>query len=266
MELVTKEYLEDNIKTYDTYRGLNKIGSANGIATLDANGKVPVAQIPSGIANDVTYNNNTVTSLVAGTNTSMSISNGALTINSTAATSTDITNAINALDVSDSAVSGKYVSAVSETNGKITVTRANLPTGLPSYSSSNKGKVLKVNSNGNGVEWGDAPSSGNKGSIVSISELGVNSNDPQNKVSFTITFHTDYNKVLIENGTTFTISPIEGVNNSKLLNMSANGTRKITPLGDNHKIGDTVLINISNFQAGTSADDSATANLYYWYL
>ena len=44
------------------------------------------------------------------------------------ATSSDITNAIAALDVSDTAQSGKYVSAVSEVDGKITVTRADLPT------------------------------------------------------------------------------------------------------------------------------------------
>lgn len=40
---------------------------------------------------------------------------------------TAITNAINALDVSDTAEANKYVSAVSETNGKISVTRASLP-------------------------------------------------------------------------------------------------------------------------------------------
>ena len=39
-----------------------------------------------------------------------------------------VKSAIDALDVSDSAVSGQYVSAVSETDGKISVTRANLPT------------------------------------------------------------------------------------------------------------------------------------------
>ena len=38
-----------------------------------------------------------------------------------------ITTAINSLDKADTAVEGKYVSAVSETNGVITVTRANLP-------------------------------------------------------------------------------------------------------------------------------------------
>lgn len=44
------------------------------------------------------------------------------------ATSKAANAAIGALDVTDTAVSGKYVSAVSETDGKITVTRADLPT------------------------------------------------------------------------------------------------------------------------------------------
>ena len=42
--------------------------------------------------------------------------------------SNKISTAINDLDVTDNAVAGKYVSAVSETDGKITVTRADLPT------------------------------------------------------------------------------------------------------------------------------------------
>lgn len=46
----------------------------------------------------------------------------------TTAVATQITNAINGLDVTDAAVAGKYVSAVSETDGKISVTRADLPT------------------------------------------------------------------------------------------------------------------------------------------
>lgn len=44
------------------------------------------------------------------------------------ATKNDVSTAIGALDVSDTAKSGQYVSAVSEENGKIKVTRANLPT------------------------------------------------------------------------------------------------------------------------------------------
>ena len=80
-----------------------------------------------------TYGGNAATSGTAdqankGKNGSTYSAFGSNAFNSTAfATSTDITNAINALDVTDTAVSGKYVSAVSETNGKITVTRATLP-------------------------------------------------------------------------------------------------------------------------------------------
>lgn len=44
------------------------------------------------------------------------------------AISTAVSNAINALDKADTAQANKYVSAVSETNGIITVTRGNLPT------------------------------------------------------------------------------------------------------------------------------------------
>ena len=45
----------------------------------------------------------------------------------TTSVSTQITNAIGALDASDTAVTGQYVSAVSETDGIITVTRTALP-------------------------------------------------------------------------------------------------------------------------------------------
>ena len=98
MAYITKEYLENNIKTYDQYRKLDKEGQANGLATLDANGKLPASQstqsdwnqsnssaidyiknkptIPSG----VTFGGNSVTSIVQGTNTTMSLSSGALTI------------------------------------------------------------------------------------------------------------------------------------------------------------------------------------------
>ena len=41
---------------------------------------------------------------------------------------TAVANALGTLDVTDTAVSGQYVSAVSETDGKISVTRASLPT------------------------------------------------------------------------------------------------------------------------------------------
>ena len=47
-----------------------------------------------------------------------------------AATSTDITNAIEALDVSSAGGSGKYISAISETDGKISATATNLATSI----------------------------------------------------------------------------------------------------------------------------------------
>ena len=62
---------------------------------------------------------------VEGDKVSTQIANLAKSIKATAMTADD---AIKALDVTDTAVDGKYVSAVSETDGKITVTRADLPT------------------------------------------------------------------------------------------------------------------------------------------
>ena len=127
MEIVTKEYLQDNIKAYDEYRGLDKIGKANGIATLDAEGKVPASQIPEGITgSSVTYENQEVTSIEAGENVAMEYVDGALTITSTAsggssvAYGSDTVTAINA---------GSNVS-MSITSGTLTIDANNqLPTG-----------------------------------------------------------------------------------------------------------------------------------------
>ena len=63
---------------------------------------------------------------------------------------TAINKAINALDVTDTAVAGEYVSSVSETDGKIAVTRAKLPT----YSVTDNSDFVSVASaeeNGNTV-------------------------------------------------------------------------------------------------------------------
>lgn len=62
---------------------------------------------------------------VDGDKVSTQIANLAKSIKAAAKTADD---AIKALDVTDTAVEGKYVSAVSEEDGKITVTRADLPT------------------------------------------------------------------------------------------------------------------------------------------
>lgn len=68
---------------------------------------------------------NDATVAVEGTNVSAQITSLAKSIK---AASKSATAAIDALDVTDTAVNGQYVSAVSETDGKITVTRADLPT------------------------------------------------------------------------------------------------------------------------------------------
>lgn len=62
---------------------------------------------------------------VEGDKVSKQIASLAKSIKAAAKTADD---AIKALDVTDTAVAGQYVSAVSETDGKITVTRADLPT------------------------------------------------------------------------------------------------------------------------------------------
>lgn len=74
-------------------------------------------------ATPITAGNETVA--VEGDKVSTQIASLAKSIKAAAKTADD---AIKALDVTDTAVAGKYVSAVSETDGKITVTRADLPT------------------------------------------------------------------------------------------------------------------------------------------
>lgn len=160
-------------------------GEANGVATLDATGRVPYSQLPESameykgtwdastntpsladgtgtngdfyvvsVGGTVNFGSRTVTFYVndrviydgtthqwerlpAGEVRSVNGFTGDVTLTASdvgAATSTDITNAINALDVTDTVVTGKYVSAVSETDGKISVTRANLPVVDQTYS------------------------------------------------------------------------------------------------------------------------------------
>lgn len=75
-----------------------------------------------------------------------------------AATAVDITKAIQALDVSDTAVSGKYVSAVNEVDGKVVITRADLPTLTDTdtqYQLTFADGVLKLQSKAKGGSWAD---------------------------------------------------------------------------------------------------------------
>lgn len=95
------------------------------------------------------------------------------------ATGADITAAINALDKSDSTVTGKYVSAVSQTNGIITVSRADLPT-LSGGNTAAAGKyVSAVSVNGHAITISTAAlptisitSTGTGNVITSLSSSG----------------------------------------------------------------------------------------------
>lgn len=59
---------------------------------------------------------------------------------------TKIQNAINALDVTDTAVAGKYVSAVNEVDGKVVITRADLPDYTETYAAKVHGhEIADVN-------------------------------------------------------------------------------------------------------------------------
>lgn len=94
---------------------------------VDENGALTIketALTADGVAaTSITAGNETVA--VEGDKVSTQIASLAKSIKAAAKTADD---AIKALDVTDTAVVGQYVSAVSETDGKITVTRADLPT------------------------------------------------------------------------------------------------------------------------------------------
>jgi hypothetical protein len=68
------------------------------------------------------------------------------------ATEAAVRKAINALDYTDAAVAGQYVSAVSETDGIITVTRADLP--AESFTGVRVDGTLLTIGNDKAVNWG----------------------------------------------------------------------------------------------------------------
>lgn len=94
---------------------------------VNANGELTIDQSELAATNikATAINGDDKTVAVEGTNVSAQITSLAKSIK---ATSNAANAAIGALDVTDTAVDGQYVSAVSETDGKITVTRASLPT------------------------------------------------------------------------------------------------------------------------------------------
>lgn len=91
----------------------------NGVLTIDQ------TELDATNINATAISEGDATVAVEGDKVSTQIASLAKSIKAAAKTADD---AIKALDVTDIAVTGQYVSAVSETDGKITVTRANLPT------------------------------------------------------------------------------------------------------------------------------------------
>lgn len=94
---------------------------------VDENGALTIDQTELSAANinATAIDDGDATVAVEGDKVSTQIASLAKSIKAAAKTADD---AIKALDVTDTAVEGKYVSAVSEEDGKITVTRADLPT------------------------------------------------------------------------------------------------------------------------------------------
>ena len=82
----------------------------------------------SKIKNYVTIENGKLETKLRGGNDTDTLKSLRDSIDSMTSDSGAIKNAINSLDVEDSAIDGQYVSSVSETDGKIAVTRAKLPT------------------------------------------------------------------------------------------------------------------------------------------
>ena len=94
---------------------------------VDENGALTIdqAELAATNINATAIDDGDATVAVEGDKVSTQIASLAKSIKAAAKTADD---AIKALDVTDTAVEGKYVSAVSEEDGKITVTRADLPT------------------------------------------------------------------------------------------------------------------------------------------
>ena len=118
-DLEAKKHAVSNVAT-DAGKYVSGVHVAeNGVLTIDQ------TELAATNINATAISEGDATVAVEGDKVSTQIASLAKSIKAAAKTADD---AIKALDVTDTAVDGKYVSAVSETDGKITVTRADLPT------------------------------------------------------------------------------------------------------------------------------------------
>ena len=149
-----------------------------------------------------------------------------------AATTNDITNAINALDSTVSAESGKYISAITQTNGKITATKESLPT-IPTVNNA----TLTIQKNGTSVATFTANSATNttanitvptgaaadKGVDTSISAGSTSTNLPTSKAVATFVEGKGYKTT--DNNTTYDLAAsASSANGNVKLNLTAGGS------------------------------------------
>lgn len=113
--LVINKTIEGTVSNATTAASANKVAQKLTVRVTNESGSVNTVEFDGSEAKAVDVNlqglQNQINSLTGGTSS----------------IATQISNAIKELDVTDAAVAGQYVSSVSETDGKISVTRAALP-------------------------------------------------------------------------------------------------------------------------------------------
>ena len=113
--LVVNKTIEGTVASANNAASANKVVNPLTVNVTDESGSVKTVTFDGSAAKTVNVNlqglQNQINSLTGGTSS----------------IATQISNAIKELDVADAAVAGEYVSSVSETDGKIAVTRAALP-------------------------------------------------------------------------------------------------------------------------------------------
>jgi len=128
LEAFVKGYLEGLDYTDAAVNGeyVSKVDQVDGVIAVSRT-KLPVVDVTAPDGTTIVNADSKKAELSAVTATTIKEAEAECSDNKFA-TEAAVRKAINALDVNDAAVAGQYVSAVSEVDGKITVTRAALPT------------------------------------------------------------------------------------------------------------------------------------------
>ena len=118
-----------------------------------------------------------------------------------AAVASDITNAINALDVASVGGSGKYIQSISETDGKISATAASLPTALK---------------NPNALTFGTKTYDSSAAATITAADLGAvtDISGKQDKLTFDGTYNASTNKAATVATVTNAINALDVTDNA----------------------------------------------------